>query len=371
MSTSEDLKHAYRLIKRDQPEEAQAIIRPILDADPTNVHAWWLLAYAVDDPNEVRHALTQVLELDPNYSNAPKAREMLARLDEQFPAEEEAAGLGEAFGAETSAFGEDDFLSQLPFGEAAPAETFDSYEDAFGDTFPESGEDFFAAGDLFGELEPEPGETAEEAGPKPISADDLRSILEPEATLDDEARAAQEEKVARRQGRGRRLLRRFLILLTIPLLIIAALFIAFSGGNEEKKDPGDLKAVEVQSDEVKNVLVSAGSDLRLANLSSESQVVVAESPIGSTLYVQLCSSPNPGLPQLALQGMDIAAREAPSLQGQLAAVGVSIKLCGTESHDTLYRAYVPLSDAIRYSNGDLGEGQTGEAAFQKLWKTVS
>ncbi len=371
MSTSEDLKHAYRLIKRDQSEEAQAIIRPILDADPANVHAWWLLAYAVDDPDEVRHALNRVLELDPNYANAPKARDMLAALDQQFPPSEGA--FGGAFGAETGASGGDEFMTELPFGESSAVETFDSYEDSFGDSFDDaafsgSGADFFTAGDLFSELE---GESGGEAAPaeKPISVEDLRSIIEPEKPMDAEARAKLEEKTARRQGRGRRLLRMFLILLTIPLLLIAALFIVFSGGNKEKKDPGALKTVEIQSDDVKNILVSTGSELRLANLSGDSQVVVAETAAGSTMFVQLCGNPGPGLPQLVVQGMDIAAQQAPALQGQLAAVGVSVNLCGNEKQDTLYRAYVPLSDAIRYSNGELGEGSSGQAAFQALWKT--
>jgi hypothetical protein len=39
MSTSDDLKQAYRLIKRDQPEEARDFAR--LVAEPENVHAWW------------------------------------------------------------------------------------------------------------------------------------------------------------------------------------------------------------------------------------------------------------------------------------------------------------------------------------------
>jgi hypothetical protein len=369
MSTSEDLKRAYRMIKRDQPAEAQAIIRPILDEDPANVHAWWLLAYAVDDPHEVRHALNKVLELDPDYSNAPKARDMLAKLNEEFPPEEQPAGFEDVFGAEASAFGEGDFFTEAPFGEATPAETFDSYEDVFGDAFEDAGEDFFVSEDLFRDLDDVPDESAVETGPKPISVDDLRAAIEPETPIDDEAQAAQEEKAAQRRGRGRRALRWMLLILSIPVLIVAALFVMFSRGEEDQKDLGELKTVEVQSDEVRNALVSTGSELRLANLSSESQVVVAESSMGSTMFVQLCGRPDPDLPQLIMQGMDIAAQQAASLQGQLSGVGVSVDLCSGETRDTLYRAHVSLDDAIRYVNGDLGEGQTGRAAFQKLWQT--
>jgi hypothetical protein len=370
MSTSEDLKRAYRMIKRDQPAEAQAIIRPILDADPANVNAWWLLAYAVDDPHEVRHALNKVLELDPNYSNAPKARDMLAKLNEEFPPEEEPAGFEDVFGAETSAFGEEDFFTESALDEAVPAETLDGYEDVFGDSFGDAGEDFFVSEDLFSDLDAAvPDESAVEMGMEPMSVEDLRAAIEPETAIDAEALAAQEEKAAQRQGRGRRLLRWTLLILSIPVLIIAALFIVFSQGDEAQKDLGELKTVEVQSDEVRNALVSTGSELRIANLSSESQVIVAESDMGSAMFVQLCGRPDPGLTQLIMQGMDIAAQQAPSLQGQLAAVGISVNLCGGEKRDTLYRASVSLDDAIRYIDGDLGEGQAGRAAFQKLWKT--
>ncbi len=80
-TTRELLKEAYRLIRRDQPELARDILRPILEDEPENAHAWWLLAYSVDDPHEVREALTKVLEIDPGYTNADKAREMLAALE--------------------------------------------------------------------------------------------------------------------------------------------------------------------------------------------------------------------------------------------------------------------------------------------------
>jgi hypothetical protein len=83
--SADDLQRAYQLIKENKPEEAEALLIPGLLADPENVDAWWLMAYAVEDPNEVREALNKVLELDPLYSQAPKAREMLAQLDAQRP----------------------------------------------------------------------------------------------------------------------------------------------------------------------------------------------------------------------------------------------------------------------------------------------
>ncbi|HVO70790.1 MAG TPA: tetratricopeptide repeat protein, partial [Aggregatilineaceae bacterium] len=90
--TQDELKRAYNFIKHDQTDEAQAVLRPILAQEPENVHAWWLLAHALTDPGEIRDALTKVITLDPNYPNAPKARELLAQLDQHYPEEVEFTG---------------------------------------------------------------------------------------------------------------------------------------------------------------------------------------------------------------------------------------------------------------------------------------
>jgi hypothetical protein len=64
--------------------------------------------------------------------------------------------------------------------------------------------------------------------------------------------------------------------------------------------------------------------------------------------------------------MDIAARQR---LWRLTGCGWRpVNLCGSEPHDTLYRAFVSLSDAARYASGQLGEGEAGQAAFQGLWQ---
>ena len=85
MSTHEELKRAYTLIKQEQIDEARAILRPIVLNEPENVDAWWLLANAAVEPAEARESLIQVLRLDPDYANAPKAREMLDRNESSRP----------------------------------------------------------------------------------------------------------------------------------------------------------------------------------------------------------------------------------------------------------------------------------------------
>ncbi|MFQ3567976.1 MAG: tetratricopeptide repeat protein [Aggregatilineales bacterium] len=77
MSTDQ-MQQAYQLIRNGRSEEAIAILVPIVRATPTNADAWWLLANAVDNPDQKRRALQQVLRLRPDDE---RAQRMLSRLD--------------------------------------------------------------------------------------------------------------------------------------------------------------------------------------------------------------------------------------------------------------------------------------------------
>jgi hypothetical protein len=370
--TQDELKRAYNFIKHDQTDEAQAILRPILAQEPENVHAWWLLAHALTDPGEIRDALTNVITLDPNYSNAGKARELLAQLDEHYPKEVEFPGFEEAIAdegvfatglveeEEASSFWEEPLDSAFQAPEETPFLT--------GEQFPELGEDFFAA-----EEESEAG-TVFAATPPPgaPSESDLRSLFEFHAeagTVDEGAEAAREEKAARRRGRGGRLLRLTAGALFIVAVVVILVAVVTLGGSKAKADPGPLKVLTAESENVQNALSGAKGELMAANLGSEEQVIVAESALGQTLFVEFCAQPTPDLPQLVAQGMDIAARQARSITDTLPAVGVSVDLCKGETRDNLYRAFVSTAEAIRYMDGDLGQGEVGAASFQALWKT--
>jgi hypothetical protein len=364
MSNSKDqLKHAYKLIKRDKTDEARAIIRPILDAEPDNAQAWWLLAHTVDDPKEVRAALNKMLALDPRNTNAPKARELLSMLDQQFPT--------------PSIFGEEeDSFSPFPASEApTSANVFatDFESDFPSDDFESLGEQMFP-----GFEEPASSEKPEPAGvsfdipkSKPEEDSDIVKLFQFEGAedLDDEAKAALEEKAARRAGgRGRRLFRVVLLLLLVSAIAVGAAYVLLSGGESKKKDPGVLAAVQVQSDNVSQAISTAENELGAVELGSEKHVVVAQGALGNTLFVEFCSQPAPNMPNLIAQAMQIAVQRAPQLGEDLAAVGVSVNLCSSTPHDTLYRASVPVKDAVRFLNGEFGEGETGLAGFQATWK---
>jgi hypothetical protein len=369
MSTAEDLQRAYQLIKEDKPSEAEALLLPILAEDAENIDAWWLMAYAVEDPNEVREALNKVLELDPDYAQAPKAREMLAQLDAQFPppAEEDLTAMfGEAaadvFG--DSAIDESFFEAEYdaaPLDEATADEVF--FEDDFGGAF-EAPEGLLSADELFPDLAEDvfEAEAAEKPAKRRRTKIDMTDAGEP---LDDEARAALEEKTARREGRARRWLTMLLFLLVIIGVPAAVILFALSGGDEDT-DPGPLETIVVDSELVNDARFSAGNELR-STLGTDSQAVTAKSPLGDTLFAKVCAQPGPNLSEQIWQAMDAVARQAPLIQDELAAVGVSIENCDAAAPDTYYRASVSVEDAIRYADGEFDDAG-GPASFQALWR---
>jgi hypothetical protein len=154
-----------------------------------------------------------------------------------------------------------------------------------------------------------------------------------------------------------------LVIFGIPAAIILLLL---SGGSDGASDPGPLETVVVESQPVNDARFNAGNELR-STLGADSQAVLAKSSLGNTLFAKICSQPGPGLADQVWQAMDTIARQAPQLEGELAAVGVSVENCSGTAHDTYYRAFVSVADATRYTNGEFND-ETGASNFQALWK---
>ena len=85
------LAQAHAYIEAGNLEDAENLIRSLLEQEPDNTDAWWLLAHSVRDSNAAREALFQVLRLDPNDQ---QARSLLSALDERFPDESGGGGGG-------------------------------------------------------------------------------------------------------------------------------------------------------------------------------------------------------------------------------------------------------------------------------------
>lgn len=69
MST-EILKQAYALITQGNKADAVKLLMPILKSDRDNKNAWWLMAHAAPNPEQIEFALKNVLRLDPYHQTA-------------------------------------------------------------------------------------------------------------------------------------------------------------------------------------------------------------------------------------------------------------------------------------------------------------
>ncbi len=381
--SSKKLKRAFKLIKQEKTEEALDLLRPLTKSDADNPHVWWLFAYAATEPREARDALIKVLRLDPNYANAPKARDMLDRLNEEYPPEpDELARYPELQTVSTDTFA-DDVFSADPFSEPAFSDTEEApYEDVFG--APDFGQPDFDEPfeDLSQGVFDEPDNLT---GPPPTFPEDLDTRGEEEVSfsdfdfsgegegLDEEALAGLEEQTGQRSGRGKRL--RFYAIVILILLVAALLLVlGLSGGEEGEQDPGPLQPIEAEI-EFDPVMLAARTHSGLVN--REGRVVLAEVDAQIVLFVEACSEPKADqLSTLAKQGMLAAARQTASDQNTLAssdvqldAFGVTLNLCNAAEHDTLYRAVVPLDEAAPYLEAALDADQIQWAEFQQIWET--
>lgn len=74
------LSQAFQWIEAGRPEEAIALLRPLLDNElRDDAEAWWVYAHAVSDTDDARRALETALRLDPNMTDAA---DLLRRINE-------------------------------------------------------------------------------------------------------------------------------------------------------------------------------------------------------------------------------------------------------------------------------------------------
>ncbi|MBZ0304653.1 MAG: hypothetical protein K8I82_01170, partial [Anaerolineae bacterium] len=69
-TTEQVLDRAFELIEDGRLEDAQRLLKPLIDADRNNPDVWWLYAHAVTDPEAAQIALQNVLRLDKDYPEA-------------------------------------------------------------------------------------------------------------------------------------------------------------------------------------------------------------------------------------------------------------------------------------------------------------
>ena len=80
---NQKLQQAIAATRAGQKREAQVLLTQVLQEEPEEVHAWYLLGLLVESPHKQRAYLGKVLALDPDHE---KARQHLARLETAAPA---------------------------------------------------------------------------------------------------------------------------------------------------------------------------------------------------------------------------------------------------------------------------------------------
>lgn len=381
----EQLERAYRYIKHDRTAEAEQILRSLLDEEGENVHAWWLLAHAQTDAGEIRHSLNRVLELDPDYPNAVKAREMLDALESHFPTPADLDALA-FFADDSAAPPEEEVLVEGTFTPPAPAfESFgkepvpeldeiylveDEDEAAHAIELAAASEDPFR--DLEHDLLSVGAESDEDA--EVDSADLLAALGDDDVDLEALLRleeAGEEEDAVPRAPRRRSGHRRrwgvlaFLALIAIAVVALWGFFLRDEDGDGQ--DSVLLTVLPVEDVAVASLLQTLNTQLETAGLGPDYRAVIANSSLGKTLYVEFCAEPGRALADTIMAGMQLVAQQAPQAVGHADAVGVWINRCQAIPPDTLFRAEVALETAQRYLSGELGTGEIGLASFQALW----
>jgi pimeloyl-ACP methyl ester carboxylesterase len=69
-TTVQAIRTAYDLLRAGKQQEAAAILIPIVRANPNIPEAWYLLGFAVNDPEKQLYAFRQVLRIDPSNKDA-------------------------------------------------------------------------------------------------------------------------------------------------------------------------------------------------------------------------------------------------------------------------------------------------------------
>lgn len=418
------LERAYKLIKRDKVDDALKVLRPIVEAEPENPDAWWIMAYALQEPEQIREALLQVLEFDHEDKHTQEAQALLQKLNSQYPpttqelmrhpelstysspfpglsAEQHTSALetvdaftvdDDPFAAEISddffsaddssieaqLFGDSDdplFSSEPPAGdmgnddlralfeddESQPVQSADVDSD-------DSDSSIFDTEALFPDEGLAQNADADILTDEQIEARAIQSGLRPE-DVDEDIRARIEE--GQQVGERSRSLRRILIPLVavLAVVVLIVVLIVVLGQDEAEADLDQLEPVASDASQVDTALAEAMDALQAAGLGTQPEALVAEGSLGSTLFVQFCTKPVPDLAQRAFQGMDIAARQASLVRDEVNAVGVSVNACAGATRDVLYRASVAVEDAESYVDGGLGNGDVGRSNFQNLWHT--
>ncbi|NDJ86522.1 MAG: tetratricopeptide repeat protein [Chloroflexi bacterium] len=361
-ATKKQLEKAYIHIQKDEYDQAVSILKPILNREPNNADAWWLMANTVDDPREARKALINVLKNDPSHV---QARETLDVLNEQMPPTNEELEML----LEIEDFGfADDFVPTTPdeqleidtlFGDATEID-LSSLDDDLEVIREPSDFDDIVAEDL----------------------DDLEAEEDPFADLLDEPAPTRVAVEKEEPSRRSRILTPVLVVLVAAVL--ASVLFVISGTNEDEDNGEDvdsgrsdlpvLAVYEPDTTELESIVSNATNDAR-QEFGAESEASLVDTPEGGkALFIEACVCIRPDcsgpsadeMPTIVVDSLKLAASRIPAaMEETVPFAGVNIVVCDTS--DAVYRAYTPVQSVRDFRRDESDENL---AAFQTAWTVV-
>lgn len=336
------LSQAYELIEADKLDEAQNLLKPLLDTHKDDPDLWWLYAHAVTDKTTAKHALQQVLRIDPAYQSAAVLIQRLEGLSASPEASPDQAA--------SSTMPEPDFLPDLP--EVMPAEweaasktsEFDFISDEIAEVGIEGLED----------------------------EDDFESMLD-----DDAGRAGRPRPAFRRRA----LLTMSLLGILVFIGIIAIALLTSQSPAEQLAPPQSADNDLTPADQQATVTLespSVSAEGRTGEVSDyanyyealkslavkENGIATTNTALGNTLVAQICTLPGPEMRQALPQAMDALAGAAEDALPSADAVGVDLLDCSDGDRKLLFIG-VQLSDALAYARGEITA-----AEFSARWKPL-
>ncbi len=379
-ATRSQLEQAYRLIQKEDLDNAIAILRPITASQPDNADAWWLLANAVNDPNEAHQALSNVVRLKPNH---PEANDLLAKLNAEFPSLASGGSTGTGFSDDDPGF--DDIFntpaSAAPAPAAAPSFSSDDLDALLNDKYPsqsDSSRGGFSSqnvDDMFGSDAPFDDPFAS-SGPQFVQDPDLepgagKRSKPPKPQREGRpkpVRVTRDKPPADALDLERRANRRPNPVLIIAVLLVLAILVGggFVGANLlglfGTPAPSTPTIDPVQQALV-TTITTANAQIAASGFQNPKTAVVP-SDLGNTLTVQLCTTGGPDLQNKIYKVMDIMATFAAGIRDRIKGVGVQFVSCNNPG-TWLYRAVAPIDAVVAYVDGGRKDTRTFHAAWVK------
>lgn len=340
------LEEAYELIRQERVEEAQLVLQPVIFGNPS-ADAWWLWANAVTEPADARHALSKVLELDPDHE---QAQVFLAKLDELYPQLPEADV--ELFGIGAS----EDFDDLYGDTDAQPPIQAD-----IPTVVPPSSETDTASEDEIRQLDL----STETSNTAVDFSGWLEDLAESESASTELPADQPELKPAPVRSYALRNILLVLLVLAVGIGLAFVLLLSQQSGISEPQIETLYTEMDSPSDTLKSVLdaTQRGAEAESALLGGEPETKLIVVDDSSALLIRVCRGTDVDMPAAMQHAMALAARYGISAQDELLNVGAAMVNC--ERQDTLIEAFTSIENAAAYASGRLSPVE-----FSETWAST-